>query len=609
MSLYNELKRRNVFRVAIAYLAGAWLLIEVAGTLFPAFGVPDWGVRFVVIVVALGFLPALIVSWAYEMTPEGLKREKDVVRDTSTTHLTAKRLDWITITLMVVVVVFTLADRLWLSQRIAEQLATPAAIVADNNDTQESEPAEPRYSSNSIAVLPFVNISDDAANEYFSDGISEELLNMLAKIPELRVIARTSSFAYKGKDVKIADIARELNVGHILEGSVRKAGNQVRITAQLIHTADSSHLWSATYDRTLDDIFAIQDEIAAVVVVQLKVKLLGEAPTAVETDPKAFSLYLRARQVGRQGAREAQQQSIALYQQALAIAPDFAAAWVGQAANYYQAAYFGALPYDEAAALTHEAINKALEINPSNAQAHSIRGGIAMLYDGDLAAAAQNFQQSLQLKPTDPDILSMASLLVANLGRMDEAIALMEYVVARDPLNPRSHFSLGDTYLLAGHPDNAIISFRTALNLSPEFISAHYRIGVALLAKNAPEAALAEIQKEPNRAYRLFGLSMVYHALGQTTEANVSLADLIERYEQVSAYNIAFVLAFRDEADLAFEWLDKAVKFKDSGLSSTPVETLFSNIHSDPRWLPFLESIGKSPEQLAAIKFKVTLPN
>ena len=608
MSLYEELKRRNVLRVAIAYLALAWLLIEVAGTLFPGFGIPAWAFRFVVILLALGLLPTLIVSWAYEITPEGVKREKDVVRDTSITHLTAKRLDGITITLMVVVVAFILVDRLWLSPRLAAQLATPAAVVAENNNTQESKPAEPPFSSNSIAVLPFVNVSDDAANEYFSDGISEELLNLLAKIPELRVIARTSSFAYKGKNVKIADIARELNVGHILEGSVRKAGNQVRITVQLIHTADSSHLWSETYDRTLDDIFAIQDEIAAVVVAQLKIKLLGEAPTAVETDPKAFSLYLRARQVGRQGTREAQQQSIALYQQALAIAPDFAAAWVGQAAHYYQAAYFGALPYDEAATLTHEAINKALEINPNNAQAYGLRGGIAMLYDGDLAAAARNFQKSLQLKPNDPDILSMASLLVVNLGRMDEAIALMDYVVARDPLNPRSHFSLGDTYLLAGYPDNAIISFRTVLNLSPDFISAHYRIGVALLAKNAPEAALAEIQKEPNRAYRLFGLSMVYHALGQKTEADASLTDLIERYEQVSAYNIAYVLAFRNEADLAFEWLDKAKKFKDSGLSSIPVETLFSNIHSDPRWLPFLESIGKSPKQLAAIKFKVTLP-
>ena len=312
--------------------------------------------------------------------------------------------------------------------------------------------------------------------------------------------------------------------------------------------------------------------------------------------------------MGRQGTPEAQEQSIALYQQALVIAPDFAAAWVGQATNYFRAAYFGALPYDEAATLTHEAINKALEINPDNAQAHALRGGIALLHDGDLAAAARHFKQSLQLNPTDPDILTMVSLLFGHLGRVDENVALLEYVVARDPLNPRSHFTLGDAYLLAGRLDKAIASLRITLALSSEFISAHYRIGLALLAKNAPEAALAEIQKEPKGAYRLFGLSMVYHALGQTTEADAALTDLIERYEQVSAYNIAYVLAFRNEADLAFKWLGKAVQFKDSGLGRVPIDALFSNIHSDPRWLPFLESIGKSPEQLAAVKFKVTLP-
>ena len=199
MSLFKELKRRNVFRVGIAYLAGAWLLIEVAGTLFPAFGIPDWGVRFMVIVFALGFLPALIVSWAYEMTPEGIKREKDVVRDTSITHVTAKRLDGITISLIVAALAFILADRFWLSPRHEEQLEAPTTVVNDIVQAQEPESTEPQYPPNSIAVLPFVNMSDDAGNEYFSDGVSEELLNLLAKIPELRVVSRSSAFSFKGQ--------------------------------------------------------------------------------------------------------------------------------------------------------------------------------------------------------------------------------------------------------------------------------------------------------------------------------------------------------------------------------------------------------------------------
>jgi len=605
MSLYNELKRRNVFRVAIAYLAGAWLLTEVAGTLFPAFGIPDWGVRFVVIVFALGFVPALIVSWAYELTPEGVKREKDVVRDASITQLTAKRLDGITIGLIVVALAFILADRLWLSPRLAEQLVVPAAVATDN--VQTSEP-ELQYPPNSIAVLPFVNMSDDAANEYFSDGISEELLNLLTKIPELRVIARTSSFVYKGKDVNIADIADQLNVGHVLEGSVRKSGNQVRITAQLIRASDSSHLWSDTYDRTLDSIFAIQDEIAMAVVEQLKVTLLGAAPTVKETNPEAYALYLQARQVSRQDTREAYEQSIALYQQALVIAPDFAAAWVGQATNHFQAGYFGQQPYDEAFTSAREATDKALAVDPENALAHALLGGIALLYDGDLDAAARHFQHSLELEPANPDIISMAAFLVANLGRLDGAIALREYVVSRDPVNPRGYFNLGDAYLFARRLDEAIASLRTALTLSPEYVSSQYRIGVALLSKDEPEAALAAMQQESVEAYHLFGLSMAYHALGQGAESDAALAELVENYEQIAAYNIAYVLAFRGEADRAFVWLDKAVEYKDSGLSRVPVEILFSNIHTDRRWLPFLESIGKSPEQLAAIEFEVTLP-
>jgi len=414
MSLYNELKRRNVFRVAIAYLAGAWLLTEVAGTLFPVFGIPDWGIRFMVIVFALGFVPALIISWAYELTPEGLKREQDVVRDASITHLTAKRLDGITIGLIVVALAFLLVDRFWLGPRHVEQMAAPVEVVTDSVQISEPELTEPLYPPNSIAVLPFVNMSDDAANEYFSDGISEELLNLLAKIPELRVIARTSSFAYKGKDVKIPDIARELNVAHLLEGSVRKAGKQVRITTQLIRASDSTHLWSETYDRTLDDIFTIQDEIARAVVKQLKIRLLGDVPKLEQTSPEAYARYLQAREVGYQYNRTGLEQSNDLYRQSLAIDPDFAPAWSGLGTNFFWAGYFGLLQYDEAFALALKATNKSLALNPDNmsaalnpdnTSAHALLGGIALLYEGDHRAAAKHYQHALKLGPSNPESL------------------------------------------------------------------------------------------------------------------------------------------------------------------------------------------------------------
>ena len=469
------------------------------------------------------------------------------------------------------------------------------------------EPEVTAESDKSIAVLPFVNMSDDASNEYFSDGISEELLNLLAKIPELRVISRSSAFSYKGKDFTAPEVARELNVAHVLEGSVRKAGNQVRITAQLIEARSDTHLWSQTYDRTLDNIFAIQDEIASEVVAQLKVTLLGDAPVVKETDPEAYTLYLQGRNLRRQGTARSMEQAVVLLQRALAIDPDYAAAWDELGSVYINQGNIGRRPIGETRALSREAVNQALALDLGYALAHANLGWIARGSDLDLSASAQHFERALQLDPANTDIIRRAASLTASLGRLDEAISLSEFVVGRDPVSPASHHILGLNYLYTGCWDDAIASMRTALILSPGYGSAQYRIGVALLFKGEPQAALEAMQLEES-IWRMVGLPLAYHALSRAGESDVALAELIEQREQGWAYNIAYVLAFRGEADRAFEWLDKAVEYKDAGLSNILGERLFSDIHDDPRWLPFLESIGKSPEQLAAIEFKVTLP-
>jgi TolB-like protein/Flp pilus assembly protein TadD len=485
-------------------------------------------------------------------------------------------------------------------------LAAILAFVAITAARQILPRLTSREAVQSIAVLPFVNMSDDASNEYFSDGISEELLNLLAKIPELQVAARTSSFSFKGQALEIPEIAERLNVAHVLEGSVRKSGNEVRITAQLIRADDGFHVWSDAWDRTLDDIFAIQYEIAADVAEQLKVTLLGAAPTVEETDPEAYALYLQARH--HQNTAEGFEQSNALLQQALAIEPDYAAAWAGLANNYSSEASLGLRPYDEGYQLAREAANRALAIDPEHAPAYAILGGIAMHHDNDLAAAAQYFELALELEPTNLGILSRAAGLAQDLGRLDEAIAIREYLVARDPVTAGRHYVLGSSYSYAGRLDEAIASFRTALRLSPGRINWQYGIGEALLLKGEPEAALQAMQQVSSEVRRMIGLAFAYHALGQTAESDAALTELIEKYEQAWAYNIAYVLAFRGEADRAFEWLDKAVEYNDPGLSEIAVTTEFANIHDDPRWLPFLESIGKSPEQLAAIQFEVRLP-
>ena len=460
----------------------------------------------------------------------------------------------------------------------------------------------------SIAVLPFVNMSEDKSNEYFSDGISEELLNLLAKIPQLQVTARTSSFSFKGKEVAIPEIARTLHVAHVLEGSVRKAGNSVRITAQLIKAGTDTQLWSQTYDRKLDDIFAIQDEIAADVVKQLKVALLGAAPKVRTTDPEAYALYLQAVQLGRQISTEAFQQSDALYRKVLAIDPRYAPAWVGLSRNLGNEAGQGLLSNRDGYAQAREAAMKALAIDPAYAPAHARLGFIAMLGDNDLAGAAEHFKRALALDPADLDVLRSSASLLQSLGRPDEALALDEAVVRRDPVNVTALSNLGIDQRDAGRLEAAITSFRTVLSLAPRRGGAHASIGDVLLLKGDAQGALAEIEQETSEMWKMIGLPMAYHALGRKADSDAALAALIAKWEKDSPYNIAYLYAYRGEADKAFEWLDKTVEYGDPGLSEIVTEILFDKIHADPRWLAFLRKIGKAPEQLAKIEFKVTLP-
>jgi TolB-like protein/Flp pilus assembly protein TadD len=460
----------------------------------------------------------------------------------------------------------------------------------------------------SIAVMPFVNMSDDKSNDYFSDGISEELLNLLAKIPQLKVTARMSSFSFKGKELDIPEVARRLHVAHVLEGSVRKAGDQVRITAQLIHAADGFNLWSETYDRKLDDIFKIQDEVAGKVVKELKVTLLEPQPKSRTTDPKAYALYLQAKQLARQFTAEAFEKSDALYHQVLEIDPRYAPAWSELARNFINKAVFGMVSSQEGLARAREVAEKALASDPDYAPAHAQLGNIAKLQNDD-AGAANHYERALALDPTDLSVVgNAADFLGVSLGRLDEGLALSEAVVRRDPVDTTSLTNLGYYQRLSGRYDEAIASLRTGLSLNPGSGGAHFQLGVVLLLKGDAARALAEIEEETNEAYRMIGLPMAYHALGRKTDSDTALTALVAKYEKDGSYNIACVYAFRGDADQAFEWLDKALEYHDPRLTDIVTENLFDKIHSDPRWLPFLRKIGKAPDQLAKIKFNVTLP-
>ncbi len=602
MSLYQELKRRNVFRVAIAYLASAWLLTEVAGTLFPAFGVPEWGFRFVVILLALGFFPALIISWAYELTPDGLKREKDVVRDESITHITAKRLDGITIGLIVLALAFILADRFWLGPRYSRPAEAPAAVAPGPGPEAESSVWDSEYPPNSIAVLPFVNMSDDAGNEYFSDGIAEELLNLLAGIPELRVIARTSSFSYKGKDVKITDIAHDLKVRHVLEGSVRKAGNRVRITAQLIETASGMHLWSETYDRTLVDIFAIQDEIADEVVKSMRIVLLGEnapAPRARETDPKAYALYLQCRHFGA-GDLEGLRRGERYCRQSLEIDPMYAPAWASLATIYTNLAISGYIDFKDGYAKKLEFTRRALELDPDLAYAHGGLAWHAMMYERDLQTAAEHYRIALKLAPNDSRILGGAAILAEGLGRFDRAIELAEQALTVNPLGWITYENTAIVRCWAGQFELANEWFDKALELKPRDIGNPWRAKCYLL-QGEPEKALAEANRIDLEARRLWILPMAYYELGQFEASDQALEALIEDHAHEAASFIAENFALRGDLDQAFEWLDRAKREKHYMWGSLVFDPAFRNLHGDPRWADFRAKDGRSEEQIREI--------
>jgi len=586
-NFFSELKRRNVIRAAILYVGSVWALAQGISQLGPSLGAPEWATRWFLVAAGIGFPFWSAFAWFYELTPEGLKRESEIDPAESIAHSAGRKLDFVIIGVLAVAVVLLLTDRL--RHGVNEATALPIA-------------------EKSIAVLPFVDMSQAKDQEFFSDGISEELLNLLSKVPPLHVAARTSSFSFKGKQIEIPEIARQLHVANVLEGSVRKSGDQVRITAQLIHAADGFHLWSQTWDRKLDDIFKIQEEIAAEVVKELKVSLLGAAPKTRTTDPNAYVLYLQAAQLGRQHNAEAFEKSDALYRRALEIDPRYAPAWTGLGWNLTNRSSSGMLPAQEGYARAREAAEKALEIDPDNAPAHSMLGNIAKSRN-DFQSAARHFERALALDGTNPAVVLDVAVFLKALTRTDEALALDEFQVRRDPVNVTALYNLGNKQSSAGRFDEAIASLRTALSLSPGVGTAHFYLCLTMLQKGDASGALAEIRQETNEAWRMVGLPMVYHALGREDESDAALAELIAKYEKDAAYNIAYVYAFRGDKDKAFEWLDKAVTYNDTGLSEIASEkNLFANVDSDPRWLPFLRKIGRAPEQLAKIQFKVILP-
>ena len=461
----------------------------------------------------------------------------------------------------------------------------------------------------SIAVLPFADMSAGKDQEYFADGLSEELLNLLAKLPDLRVIGRTSSFQFKGRSEDLRVIGEKLNVAHILEGSVRKSGEKLRITAQLIRASDGSRLWSESYDRTLDDIFAVQDEISAAVVAELEATLLGDGHRAQRVDGVAYDLFLRGRELARLHTTTGYEQAIARLNRALEIDPTYAPALTVLAYCYRRQANNGLLPMHEGYRLAGEALRRALASDADYAPAYAEQGRIALDYDVDAASAARHFERAFVLDPVHPDVLGYSAILAASMGRHEQADELNRSALERDPLNPTLRNSYAFALRLSGRLDDALAEFRRVLELSPDGLGSHYRVAEVLLLKQETAAALAEIRRETSRAWRLAGLAFVHHSLRNPKQSEDALAALIEDYSDYWPYHIAAAKAWRGDINGAFEYLERAHLARDSSLSDVAVDQLFAGVRQDARWLPLMRKLGLAPEQLERIRFDVRVPD
>ncbi|MDH3743764.1 MAG: protein kinase [Acidobacteriota bacterium] len=459
--------------------------------------------------------------------------------------------------------------------------------------------AAPATAGPSIAVLPFVDLSPEKDQEYFTDGLSEELLNTLAKIHDLKVVGRSSSFQFKGQTNDLRVIGEKLNVSTILEGSVRKAGGQIRITAQLINVADGFHLWSQTYDRTLEDIFVVQDDIAASVAGALRVTLLARpagAATPGGRNAEAYNLFLQGQHFRNQGNLR---KAIEYLEESLALEPRNAPAWAelahvrtNQAAGSMEKGYVY-LPPDEGYRLAREEVNKALELDENLARGWYVLGRIKRLYDWDWAGAEQAYERARALAPGTDIGLAGAVPMAEILGRFDEALALARRRVELSPLNDGLYRSLGWVLFRAGRLDEAEAAYRKALELRPDRKeSAHQRLACIELLRSRPEAALAHIEQVTHPFYRQRGLAWIYDAWGRREEADALLEKLSRSHGDRAAVQLAENYAYRGDSDAAFEWLERAYAQRDSGLTLLKGNPFLASLHDDPRWPLLLEKMG-----------------
>jgi adenylate cyclase len=598
-NFFSELKRRNVYKVAITYAVVAWLLVQAASILLPTFEAPTWVMKALVVFLALGFVISVMISWAFEATPEGLKRTENVPPDAVLPTWSPRKFATF-IVAVAVIAAGLLAFNLFRTKSVA--LPTTATPITNK----------------SVAVLAFANLSDDKGSEYFSDGISEELLTVLQKIPGLHVAARTSAFSFKGKNATAQEIGQKLGVAHLVEGSVRKAGDVVRIAARLTQANTGEEQWSENYTRNLKDVFAVQTEIAQTIVEQLRGRLTGGAanPTTkaeIQAEVRAagkggtksveaHEAYLQGRFfINRHSEKETDQARVA-YQRAVELDPKFALAWAGLAQAHIWYCNFategGQKGFNDHLTAAREAVQRALILEPDLPEALSARSLIETNFDYNWKGAAETLRKALALAPQDPALLMQAGNLAAARGEKTQSLEFDRRAVALDPVNALAREYLASALSVTGKQEEARAEYARAIELNPSAPNSHAGAGLTYLLEGKFEEAAVAAQKDAADWARLLIMSCARWSQKRVPESDAALAELIANTSETGAYQIAEVYGYRNDKDHAFEWLERARRQRDAGLPGLRADTLLPNLHDDPRWNAFLRTMGLADDQL-----------
>jgi TolB-like protein len=572
---FGELKRRNVYKVGVAYAVVAWLLMQIASQIFPFFEIPNWVVRLVILLLIIGFPIALIIAWAFEVTPEGIKPTEvaDAVGERSRGGA------WIYIVLI--------------GAALSVGLFFVGRYTAGRGTTRLSEVATV-VPGKSIAVLPLINESGDPKDEYFSDGLSEELIAALAQISGLKVIGRSSSFRFKDRTEEPKTIGEKLGVRTLLEGTVRKQGDRVRIVAELINAADGIEVWNRTFDHELKDIFAVQQEIARAVAESLRVTLLGSEEKSAQmatNSVEAHNAYLQGHFYSVRRNAEDYRKAIDYFDQAIQLDPNYALAYAERSEVW---TVIGDLTGQRSTAFpkARSDAEKAVAIAPSLAEAHAALGWVRAFVEWKFAEGLSELERAKELSPANPTANDLLARVIVYTGRMEEAERQARQAVELDPLSAATQFTLGRVLFYAGKLDEAYAAGRKLAELQPSASSSHRWQVLVAVQRGDGETALREAQLEPDDSIRPFELALAQYVRGDRKAADAALADLIANSRDGLAYQVAQVYAVRGERDKAFEWLQIAFENHDGGMPSLLVDPVLRGLRDDPRYKNLIVKVG-----------------